>query len=115
MGSYKKMGEMEYQRQVLRNPDVIKLANKVFGNMSSNEIREFILTRESLKEPKRMNHEWRRIAVVENLLDDYKRQSPDMLRKLYAKTFNLKPLKLRSGNGKTIIKFIDSEPKTTKQ
>ncbi len=105
----------QYQRQVLRDPEVKRLAHKVYDNMSSNEIREYILKHESLQALRKMNHRQKRTAVILNLLDEYKRQSPDMLKNLYSKTFNLKPLKLRSGNGKTIIKFIDSELKITKK
>ena len=99
--------QMKYQRQVKRDPNINKLANEVFDHMSSNEISEFIFKHESFKESKRINHEWRRIAVVENLLDTYSRKSPEALRTLYAKTFNLKSLKMRSGNGKTLIKYLE--------
>mgnify|MGYP001303220180 CR=1 FL=1 len=107
--------QLQYQNKVFRDPEVKKLAYKVYENMTSNEIREYILRHESLQALRKMNHRQKRTAVILNLLDEYKRQSPDILRNLYAKTFNLKPLKLRSGNGKTIIKFIDSELKITKK
>ena len=105
----------QYQRQVLRDPDINKLVRKVYSNMSNNQIREYILKHETIQALRKMNHRQRRTAVILNLLDECKRQSPDILKNLYAKTFNLKPLKLRSGNGKTLIKFIDSELKITKQ
>ena len=107
--------QMKYQSQVFKDPHINKLVRKVYDNMSSNQIREYILKHESIQALRKMNHKQKRESVIINLLDECKRQSPDILKNLYAKTFNLKPLKLRSGNGKTIIKFIDSEPKTTKQ
>ena len=84
--------QMKYQSQVFKNPHINKLVRKVYSNMSNNQIREFILKHESIQALRKMNH---------------KRQSPDILRNLYVKTFNLKPLLLRSGNGKTLIKYLE--------
>ena len=99
--------QMKYQSQVFKNPHINKLVRKVYSNMSNNQIREFILKHESIQALRKMNHKQKRTAVILNLLDTYSRKSPEALRTLYAKTFNLKSLKMRSGNGKTLIKYLE--------